>query len=78
MDEVDGRPAPRLHKACVGVGIHLGRRLTNSVSRMVNLTTLAPVVQAAILDETLRDTASLFDLAVDMPQGWAEQRKRVA
>ena len=37
------------------------------VSRMVNLTTLAPDIQAAILDETLPDTVSLFDLAVDTP-----------
>ena len=47
------------------------------ISRMVNLTTLAPDIQAAILDETLPDSVSLFDLAVDMPVGWAEQRKRV-
>ena len=48
------------------------------ISRMVNLTTLAPDIQAAILDETLPDTVSLFDLAVDAPMGWEEQRKRVA
>ena len=47
------------------------------VSRMVNLTTLAPDIQAAILDETLPDTMSLFDLAVDTPLSWEEQRKRV-
>jgi hypothetical protein len=47
------------------------------ISRMVNLTMLAPDIQSAILDETLPDTVSLFDLAVDMPMGWAEQRKRV-
>ena len=46
------------------------------LSRMVNLTTLAPDIQAAILDETLPDSVSLFDLAVDMPVGWAEQRGR--
>ena len=47
------------------------------VSRMVNLTTLAPDIQAAILDETLSDTISLFDLAVDTPLSWEEQRGRV-
>ena len=47
------------------------------ISRMVNLTTLAPDIQAAILDETLPDTISLFDLAVDTPLSWKEQRGRV-
>ena len=47
------------------------------VSRMVNLTTLAPDIQAAILDETLPDTVSLFDLAIDTPLSWDEQRKRL-
>jgi hypothetical protein len=47
------------------------------VSRMVNLTTLAPDIQAAILDQTLPDTVSLFDLAVDTPLSWEEQRERV-
>jgi hypothetical protein len=47
------------------------------VSRMVNLTTLAPDIQAAILDETLPDTVALFDLAVDTPLSWEEQGGRV-
>ena len=47
------------------------------VSRMVNLTTLAPDIQAAILDETLPDTLSLFDLAVDTPLSWRQQRERI-
>ena len=42
------------------------------VTRMVNLTTLAPDIQAAMLDETLPDTVSLFDLAVDTPLSWEE------
>lgn len=46
------------------------------VSRMVNLTTLAPDIQAAILDETLPDTVSLFDLAVDTPLSWEDQQRR--
>lgn len=48
------------------------------ISRMVNLTTLAPDIQAAILDETLPDSVSLFDLAVDMPMSWEVQRGRVS
>ena len=47
------------------------------VSRMVNLTTLAAAIQAAILDETLPDTVSLFDLAVDTPLSWEKQRRRI-
>lgn len=47
------------------------------VSRMVNLTTLAPDIQAAILDETLPDSVSLFDLAVDTPLSWEAQRQRL-
>ena len=47
------------------------------VSRLVNLTTLAPDIQAAILDETLPESASLFDLAVDTPLSWEEQRRRI-
>ncbi|WP_256211946.1 hypothetical protein [Nitrosomonas communis] len=35
------------------------------VSRMVNLTTLAPDIVAAILDDTLPNNIILFDLAVD-------------
>lgn len=48
------------------------------ISRMVNLTTLAPDIQAAILDETLPDAVSLFDLAIDTPLSWDEQRKRLS
>ena len=33
------------------------------VSRMVNRTTIAPDIVAAILDETLRPDVTLFDLA---------------
>lgn len=45
------------------------------VSRMVNLTTLAPDIVAAILDETLPDHVTLFDLASGTPLLWDEQRK---
>jgi hypothetical protein len=47
------------------------------VSRMVNLTTLAPEIVAAILDDTLPDKIILFDLAVDPPALWEEQRERI-
>jgi hypothetical protein len=47
------------------------------VSRMVNLTMLAPEIVAAILDDTLPDHIILFDLAVDPPVLWEEQRKRI-
>ena len=44
------------------------------VSRMINLTTVTPEIQAAILDETLPGTVSLFDLASDTPLSWEQQR----
>lgn len=48
------------------------------VSRMVNLTTLAPDIQATILDETLPEEVTLFDLAIDTPLCWQTQRQRIA
>jgi hypothetical protein len=47
------------------------------VSRMVNMTTLAPDIQAAILDETLPEEIVLFDLAIDTPLCWQAQRQRI-
>lgn len=47
------------------------------VSRMVNLTTLAPDIVEAILDERLPPDLTLFDLAVDPPALWDEQRARI-
>ncbi|APF87766.1 MULTISPECIES: LacI family transcriptional regulator [Ralstonia solanacearum species complex] len=47
------------------------------VSRMINLTTLAPDIQAAILNETLPEEVALFDLAADTPQCWEAQRRRI-
>ncbi len=46
------------------------------VSRMVNLTSLAPDIVAAILDDTLPNYITLFDLAVDPPTLWELQWKR--
>jgi hypothetical protein len=48
------------------------------VSRMVNLTTLAPDIVAAILDDALPNHVTLFDLAVDPPALWDEQRARLS
>jgi hypothetical protein len=47
------------------------------VSHMVNLTTLAPDIVAAILDETLPPEVTLFELAAGAPLLWGEQRGRV-
>jgi hypothetical protein len=47
------------------------------VSRMVNLTTLPPDIVAAILDETLPEEVTLFELAAGTPVVWGEQWKRV-
>jgi len=44
------------------------------VSRMVNLTTLAPDIVAAILDETLPPEVTLFELAAGTPLLWEAQR----
>ena len=48
------------------------------VSRMVNLTALAPDIVDAILQNALPDHLTLFDLAVDPPALWEEQRARMA
>jgi hypothetical protein len=47
------------------------------VSRMVNLTLLAPDIVHAILEDTLPGHITLFDLAVDPPVLWQEQRARL-
>ncbi|CDS49839.1 elements of external origin; phage-related functions and prophages [Polaromonas sp. CG9_12] len=47
------------------------------VSRMVNLTTLAPDIVDAILLNELPDHLTLFDIAVDPPALWEEQRERL-
>jgi hypothetical protein len=41
---------------------------------MVNLTTLAPDIMVAILDDALPNQMTLFDLAVAPPALWDEQR----
>lgn len=46
------------------------------VSRMVNLTLLAPDIVEAILNDTLPNHLTLFEVAVDLPALWEEQRSR--
>ena len=48
------------------------------VSRMMNLTVLAPDIVEAILDDTLPDHLTLFDIAVDPLALWDEQRDRLS
>ena len=47
------------------------------VSRMVNLTTLAPDIVDAILDEVLPPEVTLLELAVDPSALWEDQRRRL-
>lgn len=47
------------------------------VSRMVNLTLLAPDIVHAILEDTLPEHITLFELAVDPPVLWEQQRIRL-
>ena len=47
------------------------------VSRMVNLTNLAPDIVEAILDNSLPNDLTLFDIAVNPPTLWGEQRGRI-
>jgi hypothetical protein len=45
------------------------------VSRMINLTTLAPDIVAASLNDELPNDLTLLDLAVDPPFMWDEQER---
>jgi len=47
------------------------------ISRMVNLTLLAPDIVEAILDDTLPNHLTLFELAVDVPAFWEDQRNKL-
>lgn len=47
------------------------------ISRMVNLTILAPDIVTAILDDNLPEHITLFKLAVNPPKLWDEQREMV-
>jgi hypothetical protein len=46
------------------------------VGRMLNLTTLAPDLVAAILDDTWPAQVTLLDVAINTPVLWEEQRGR--
>ena len=48
------------------------------VARFLNLTTLAPEIVAAILDETLPEEVTLGALSVNPAVGWKEQRRTMA
>jgi hypothetical protein len=48
----------------------------NSMCRMLNLTTLAPDIVAAILDETLPPHVTVQEMAISPPVVWEEQRER--
>lgn len=47
------------------------------VSRMVNLTTLAPYLVAAILDGNTPEYLTLFDFSIDPPSLWSEQSEKI-
>lgn len=47
------------------------------VSRMINLTTLAPEIVEAILDDRMPAELTLFDLAVEPPRLWSDQYERM-
>lgn len=48
------------------------------VSRMVNLTCLAPDIVAAILEDELPDHITLFELAVDPSPLWEVQIEKIS
>ena len=53
-------------------------KIDNSyMCRMLNLTTLAPDIVAAILDETLPPHVTVHELAISPPVLWGEQRARI-
>ena len=53
-------------------------KIDNSyMCRMLNLTTLAPDIVAAILDETLPPQVTVHELAISPPVLWEEQRERI-
>ncbi len=55
-----------------------GEKVDSShMCRMLNLTTLAPDIVAAILDETLPRHVTVRALAISPPVLWEEQRERI-
>ncbi|MGV1045318.1 LacI family transcriptional regulator [Limnohabitans sp.] len=45
------------------------------IGKMINMTTLSPLIVQGILDETLPPEITLFDLAQNTPVSWDEQKK---
>ena len=64
-------------RCCLPLGASHAELDDSYVSRMVNLTTLAPDIIAAILDESLPPEVTLFELAAGTPVLWEEQRGRL-
>jgi hypothetical protein len=56
--------------------IHIFPAGVSCFNSYLHLTTLAPDIVAAILDETLPSEVTLFDLAAGTPLVWEEQRAR--
>jgi len=53
-------------------------KIDNSyIGRLLNLTTLAPDIVAAILDDTLPPHVTVLALAINPPVLWDEQRLRI-
>jgi len=53
-------------------------KIDNSyMCRMLNLTTLAPDIVVAILDETLPQHVTVHELAISPPVLWEEQREKI-
>lgn len=48
------------------------------VSKMINLTLLAPDLAEAILDDTIKNGAGLYNVAISTPMDWNEQRSLLA
>ena len=69
---LESREVKSLREIAVREGVD-----SSYVSRMVNWTMLTPDIVAAILDDALPNHITLFDLAVDPPTVWEEQRERV-
>jgi hypothetical protein len=62
------------HRKAVSGAAGRERADDSYVSRMVNLTTLASNIVAAILDETLPPEVTLFELAAATSLFWEEER----
>jgi hypothetical protein len=48
------------------------------VSRLINMTTLAPEIVQAILDNALPTAVPLLNMSMALPLGWADQKALAA